>query len=280
MLLGRVLPTPPPATFLEPGKERERWSGEPEPPPVKAIKLKDQEGYLSVHSEYTRTSPASVIRTTLRGTGELLITLGLVVLLFAAYEYWGNPALVDAHQDQLAQQFDQILPDPTISVGPSAAPSAPASPAAAGPNPDKVIGRLYIPRLGKQWVVVEGVTQADIRYAPGHYPKSAKPGQPGNFSIAGHRNRAIFWDLDQLQPGMKIFYESASDWYTYEVVEQKIVVPTQVEVVSAHPPGRTEESLITLTTCNPKLDNYQRLVIHGKLTGSQPRSEGKPSGLS
>jgi Sortase domain len=49
------------------------------------------------------------------------------------------------------------------------------------------IGRLYLPRLHLHWVVVEGVALADIRYAPGHYPGTALPGDPGNFAVAGHR---------------------------------------------------------------------------------------------
>jgi sortase A len=278
-ILGRILPAPPPDTDTAPPKERDRWSGEPEPPPVKALKAKD--GYRSIHSEFTRPS---LIRSTMRGTGELLITLGLVVLLFAAYEWWGNPAIVDAHQNQLSQQFDQLAdgPDPTVSPVPvpSGAPSAaPTQAVAPGPNPAKVMAKLYIPRLNKSWVIVEGVTQADIRYAPGHYPRSAMPGNQGNFAIAGHRNRATFWDLDQMEQGDKIFVETASSWFTYEMTTEKIVLPTQVEVVQPRPPGESDSSLITITTCNPKLDNYQRLIIHGKLTGSQARSAGKPAGL-
>ena len=44
------------------------------------------------------------------------------------------------------------------------------------PPGGNAIARLYIPRLGKQWVVVQGVTPADIRYAPGHYTETAMPG--------------------------------------------------------------------------------------------------------
>jgi sortase A len=142
-----------------------------------------------------------------------------------------------------------------------------------------VIARLYIPRLNKQWVVVQGVTQADIRYAPGHYPRSAMPGEDGNFSIAGHRNRATFWDLDLLKSGDKIIVESKTTWFIYSVTASKIVLPTQVEVVAANPPGQTPGKLITLTTCNPKFDNYQRLIIHGSLDSTMPRSAGKPAEL-
>ena len=34
--------------------------------------------------------------------------------------------------------------------------------------------------------------------------------------------------------------------------------------------------MLTLTTCNPKWDNYQRLIVHAKLVRSQPRSDGPP----
>src|SRR5262245_7228110 len=73
-ILGVIPPKPPPV-FFDAAKPRDKWSGDPLPPPVRAIKRTD--GYLSIHSEFTRVSPWSVIRTTLRGMGELLITLGL-----------------------------------------------------------------------------------------------------------------------------------------------------------------------------------------------------------
>jgi sortase A len=272
VILGVVLPKPPPV-FFDPTKPRDKWSGDPLPPPVKAIRRGD--GYQSIHSEFTRVSTWSVIRTTLRGMGELLITLGLIVLLFAAYEVWGKTAIVDAHQNDFNHQLDALWndPDPTVALTPSAAPSPAAKP---GPNLANVIARLYIPRMGKNWVVVQGVTQADIRYAPGHYPKSAMPGQLGNFAVAGHRNRAIFWDLDWLKPDDKIIVETKSTWYVYRVVMTRVVLPTQVEVVQPVPPGMQAGKLITLTTCNPKYDNYQRLIVHGEYLSELPRSAGRP----
>lgn len=271
-ILGIIPPKPPPV-FFDPAKPRDKWSGEPLPPPVKAIKKSD--GYQSIHSEFTRVSVWSMIRTAMRGTGEILITFGLIVLLFAAYEVWGKTAIVDAHQNEFTQQLDrQWNTDPTVDPSPSAAPSV--APAAPGPNLANVIARLYIPRMNKNWVVVQGVTPADIRYAPGHYPKSAMPGQPGNFAVAGHRIRAIFWDLDQLKPDDKIIVETKSTWYVYHVLMTRVVLPTQVEVVQPVPPGLSPGKLITLTTCNPKFDNYQRLIIHGELQYELPHSAGRP----
>ncbi|RLP87988.1 class E sortase [Micromonospora sp. BL4] len=237
------------------------------------------EGYKSVYSELTRPSLASRLRTGVRVTGEVLITFGLVVLLFAGYEVWGKSAIVDAHQNDLSQQLAQAwgpTDDPTVA--PSATPSVKPSPPVRG----KPIAGLYIPKLDKNWVVVEGVTQADIRYAPGHYPTSALPGQVGNFSVAGHRNRATFWRLDELDDGDAIVVESKTDWYVYRVSRSRIVKPTQVEVVApvpGEPDKKPTKRMLTLTTCNPKFDNYQRLIIHAELDRTQPKSAGRPAEL-
>jgi len=278
-LMGAVPPAPkrpdPPAAPPTPHRVRR---GE------KVVRLRPEragEGYKSVYSELTRPTLGSRIRGGIRVAGELMITLGLVVLLFAAYEVWGVGVIQGGKQDALADSLEQQWADeggnPTVGPTPSAGTGGLGSAAGA-----KGIARLYIPRLGQQWVVVEGVTQADIRYAPGHYPDTAMPGQIGNFSIAGHRNRATFWRLDELDNGDALVVEDKANWYVYKVNKVHIVKPTQVEVVAPVPglPGsKPTKAMITLTTCNPKFDNYQRLIVHGELARSQPKSQGRPSEL-
>ncbi|MFF5172440.1 class E sortase [Micromonospora sp. NPDC000089] len=235
------------------------------------------EGYKSVYSELTRPSLASRLRTGVRVSGELLITFGLVVLLFAGYEIWGKSAIVDAHQNDLSQQLAQAwgpTGDPTVGPGQPAKPKAPVE--------GKPIAGLYIPKLQKNWVVVEGVTPQDIRYAPGHYPKSALPGQVGNFSVAGHRNRATFWRLDELDTGDTVVLETQTEWYIYKIYKTRIVRPDQVEVVAPvpmEPSAKPTQKLLTLTTCNPKFDNYQRLIVHAELDHAQAKSAGRPAEL-
>jgi sortase A len=141
---------------------------------------------------------------------------------------------------------------------------------------------LYLPRLGKSWVVVEGVAPRDIEYAPGHYPNTALPGDVGNFAVAGHRSPAIFWDLDKMRTDDPVVVETRTTYYIYLVTAVKIVAPTAVEVVAPVPgqPGEVPSvAMLTLTTCNPKWDNYQRLILHAKLDHSVPRSAGLPKEL-
>ncbi len=231
------------------------------------------EGYKSVYSELTRPTIGSRIMAGVRVVGEMMITFGLIVLLFAVYEVFGATAAVEAEQNTLGTQLDDLWksPDPTVSPG-GPVKAAPAPP--GGP-----IGRIYLPKIDKNLVMVEGVTQADLRHGPGHYPKTAMPGQIGNFSVAGHRSRSTFWRLDELTEGTPIVIETKTDWYVYTVTGQQIVRPDQVEVVEPVPnqPGKKPtKAMLTLTTCNPKLDNYERLIVHAELTSKTPRDPSKP----
>jgi sortase A len=105
------------------------------------------------------------------------------------------------------------------------------------------------------------------------------PGQRGNFAVAGHRSPAIFWDLDRIRPDDRIIVETRTNWYVYVVEKTRIVKPSAVEVVGPVPPGFTGLGfLLTLTTCNPKWDNYQRLIVHARLDPAltRARAAGPP----
>jgi sortase A len=239
----------------------------------KVVKLRPEQteaGYKSVYSELTRPTLGSRIRGGVRISGELMITFGLIVLLFAGYEVFGNSAKVQAEQNSLDNALAKQWDNPTV------APSGPAGPTAPG---DNLVGRLYIPKIDKEWVVVNGVRPEDIKYAPGHYPDTALPGQIGNFSVAGHRIKKIFWRLDELKPGDVIGVETQTSWYVYKVTGHEIVKPSAVEVVAPVPdkPGqKPTQSLLTLTTCNPKFNNYQRLIVHAQLAETVQRDPALP----
>lgn len=200
--------------------------------------------------------------------GEAVLILGLAMLGFLAYEMWGSVGELNAAQRQLDQERRAVWGDePPVAGGPSAVDEPPAdgSPAAV----------LAIPRLGLGWTVVEGTTMKDLRHAPGHYAGTAMPGQIGNFAVAGHRSRGMFWDLDTVKPGDQITVEDRSRRYVYEVDSNRIVRPDNAGVLLPVPerPGQAPATArLTLTTCNPKWDNYERLIIGAHLVGSAPKS--------
>ena len=217
----------------------------------------------------------SKARTVARSFSELIITFGLIVLLLVGYEVWGRVGIINAHQGDLNRRLSQAWDSPTIK----SSSAAPGESAVAAPKEGSAVGRLYIPKLDLQWVVVEGTSLDDIQYAPGHYAGTAMPGGIGNFAVAGHREEGIFWDLDEVQYGDYLVVETQSNWYVYQVFQNQIVTPTSVEVIAPTPnqPGvAPTQADITLTTCNPKWDNYQRMAVHGKLVLTTPHDVQPP----
>jgi sortase A len=210
-----------------------------------------------------------MIRAAVRGFGQLLISVGLVVLLFAGYEVYGKGFEVGNQQGRLNNSLEQQWHAPL-----------PSKAAVVRPVEGKGMAKLFLPTIGKDWVVVEGVQPKDIRLAPGHYPESQLPGEEGNFAVAGHRMPSVFWDLDKMKAGDPMVVETATTWIVYTVTRVQIVLPTEVGVVAPDPDrpsaAKGTRRIMTLTTCNPKWDNYQRLIVHGEVSRELPKSMGRP----
>jgi sortase A len=230
-------------------------------------------------------------RVLVRGVGELLVTAGLIVLLFVVYEVYVTDLLNDRRQDQLTQQIhDQWDSAPA----PAAAPVAPPV--------GEPVAVLHIPRLGADYarVALEGTAEDQLSQGPGHYVGTAMPGQPGNLALAGHRvgKGSPFMDADQLRPGDPIVVETATSWFVYRVLGdpgtgdyttdpsgipgQQIVGPTDVSVIAATPGAAADAAptgaYLTLTTCHPKYSARQRLIVHAVLDGGAISKADVPHG--
>lgn len=180
--------------------------------------------------------------------------------LYVAFGFFGHVGQVAQAQERLQDEFGTSVGE---MVGTNGAASLVAPPKAL---PGDALARLTIPRLNLSWIVVEGVNPGDIATAPGHYPTSQMPGQVGNFAVAGHREIGLFWDLDKVKPGDKITVQTRKGVFTYTVTRNFITDPQSWPEVSKTPPGfQTGSKVLTLTTCDPKYDNFHRLVIHGVL---------------
>ncbi|MGH9135653.1 MAG: class E sortase [Acidimicrobiales bacterium] len=195
----------------------------------------------------------------------MLIATGLLVLAFVAYQLWGTGIHHDRAQDRLREQFDAQLQasplssrPPTAATTPGAPAPTPASPAPAASAAGEPVARIRIPAIGVDEVVVEGVSVGDLRAAPGHYPGTPLPGQPGNAAIAGHRttNGAPFADVDELAPGDEIVLKTTQGTFRYQVAGQQIVRPDQVEILEDAGDDR-----LTLTSCHPKYSARKRIVV-------------------
>ena len=204
--------------------------------------------------------------------GELLISFGVLVLLFAVYELevTDYQAAGSQHrlQHQLTQEWNQPASTATARdgelIGVSARP-------AAGDGQGFAV--IRIPRFGASYhrVVVEGVSSADLQLGPGHYPGTALPGQLGNAVISGHRTTYghPFWAADTLRDGDSIEVQIRDRIYRYRVTASRAVDPANIAVtypVPGRPGARPTRRLLTLTTCTPRFSAARRLVITAELT--------------
>ncbi|NYH53809.1 sortase A [Nocardiopsis arvandica] len=225
----------------------------------------------------TGATSGDVVRGIVRFFGEVMLTAGLLMLFYASYEVYGSQWETDREQQDLAQGLEEAW-------------SADAAAEEAGPDsaplPGSADSRLYLPSLDLDWVVVNGTTPDDIRYSPGHYTEfPSDPGEAGNYAVAAHRTPGLFWDLDLLSNGDTMVLEDAENFYTYEVFREETVLPTDVWVVEPDPfdeatDEEPERSLITLTTCAPKLNNTHRLIVWAELVETTPKSEGMPDSIA
>ena len=125
-----------------------------------------------------------------------------------------------------------------------------------------VVGRLTILSANINHYVVFGATSNKLEYGPGYILGTALPGSGGNFAIAGHRTTygAPFGNLDKVQIGETIIFQTNTNQYEYRVIDVKIVSPEDNYVLEDYGDDR-----ITLTTCHPKFSARERLVVIGQL---------------
>ena len=223
------------------------------------------------------------IRTLLRGVGQTLMTLGVVILLFCVYSLYVTGLVTAQEQDQLGDDLRSRWAEP------AARPPAGQEPETVPVSLDLGQGFavLHVPALPDYdpWVVVEGTSTEALKKGPGHISGTALPGEIGNVVLSGHRTTygAPFERFGELVPGHQVVLETADQWFTYTVQGSEIVAPTAVEVtyaVPGDPTAEPTERLLTLTTCHPKYSARQRLVVRAELTATDDKSDGPPAALT
>lgn len=136
------------------------------------------------------------------------------------------------------------------------------------PNvPAQPTGTIEIPKIGLVHPTFEGVEETEIHWGPGHWPGTARPGQPGNTVFAGHRvtHTRAFYDIDLLTPGDEITVRTSDGVFTYKVTGHQIVMPKDLWIVN-----QTPNATITIFACTPKGSARQRYVVRGDLARSTP----------
>jgi sortase A len=169
------------------------------------------------------------------GTQRILFACAALLLGYCGY------VLLDAWKFQ--HQETRILDRVPSSTKAAESPAASFMPGAI--EPDGLIGRIEIQRLGVSVVVVEGTSPRALRRAVGHILGTALPGQAGNIGIAAHRD-TFFRPLRNIRRDDVITLTTLGGEYRYRVVSTKVVKPSNIAVLNSD-----GKEILTLVTCYP-----------------------------
>jgi sortase A len=137
-------------------------------------------------------------------------------------------------------------------------------------GPGDAVGRIAIPSIGANFIVVQGTDEGSLEKGPGHYPTSALPGLGETVAIAGHRTTylAPFRHLDSLKPGERIVLRMPYGRFVYTVQYKRIVAPNAWWITA-----NVGYERVVLSACNPLYSAAQRIVVFARLAHFQPLAE-------
>lgn len=131
------------------------------------------------------------------------------------------------------------------------------------PAKGDVIGNLLIPSLNRDFPIIQGTGDEELKKGVGHFVQSVLPGQKDNSVLSGHRN-TVFSELGDLIIGDDLIVKTIAGTFTYKVDKTRIVDKDDKTVIVP-----TDNAMLTLTTCYPfdGLDLYpsERYIVTASL---------------
>jgi sortase A len=207
----------------------------------------------------------------------VLVLLGLGALTWGAVTwYWGDPVTALYTKRAQSRLTDELETKrhALLAAAPASAPRAAEDPAPVGPlaaryraalREGDAVGRLRVPRLGLDAVLVLGTQDETLRDGPGIHRSTRLPGQGGLIYVAGHRTTydAPFAHVDRLRAGDLATVELPYGTFRYRVTGTKIVDDDDLSVLAPTP-----HEILRLQACHPRFRATQRIVVSARLVDS------------
>jgi sortase A len=218
--------------------------------------------------------------------GTLLAVAGVLTLGWALLVWqWQDPftALYTTwKQHQLASQYDKRAKSFTTTIsGPTvkeerASIAREAKQYRLSSKRGQVIGRLRVPRMGINMLLVNGTDHDTLKKGPGRDGRTFMPGENRLVYIAGHRTTylAPFSHIDRLRRGDRVTIELPYGTFIYAVTRHRIVKSTDLSVLRS-----PRHELVELQACHPRFFATHRYIAYAKLLRVEPRG-AKPYELT
>ena len=217
------------------------------------------------------------------GNAVLLVGLGLLLWTFVVWRWndpftslytrWQQHQLVAAHESIVARYKPNKPIAPTETPAETAETIAKlASRLRAGAGPGEPIGRIIVPRLGLNMLMVNGTDTDTLKRGPGRDERTYMPGQGELVYVAGHRTTylAPFSEIDKMRAGDRVTLAMPYGTFEYAVTGHTIVDASDLSVLKS--PSR---EVVALQACHPRFFASQRYIVWAKLIRVEPTS-GRP----
>ena len=203
---------------------------------------------------------------------KVLVVIGVLLLLSGAglgYYYYQNTYGTSEQDKALQQDAEKV--ESQWEEKPKEQPKEPTS-----YEEGDTVGILKIPAWGDWKVpIIESTSDESLELGVGRYSESARPGQPGNLAIAGHRSGdpQPFRELLDLEVGDEVIVETEIAIYTYKVTSPATETTVRAQdgawVIRAPQVDSEAEHTITLTTCTYLYRSDDRSVLFGELVDKE-----------
>lgn len=108
------------------------------------------------------------------------------------------------------------------------------------------VAKLEIPRIGKEHIVMSGVSGSVMAFAPGWHDGTQTPGDAGISLISAHKD-THFGYLKALRTGEEIRLQKPDgNWKSYAVETMQILEEPEISIADS-----TDSSILVLSTCYP-----------------------------
>jgi sortase A len=136
----------------------------------------------------------------------------------------------------------------------------------------EAVGRLRVPRLGLNAIVVNGTDHDSLTKGPGRYTGSYLPGQGELIYIAGHRTTysAPFAHIERLRPGDVVTLDVPYGHFAYRVRNSEIVPADDIAKLRS-----TGHEVVALQACHPRFFATERYIVYARPVAVDPRG-GRP----
>jgi sortase A len=221
-----------------------------------------------------------------RSFGTFLVVAGAATLLWAFVVWaWQDPftnIYTRWEQHRLAQSYDKRFAaySPAVHANASLAAAkrelrVEAKRYRASARQGEAIGRISVPRMGIDMVLVNGTDHASLTKGPGRDPRTAMPGEGKLVYVAGHRTTylAPFSHIDSLRKGDRVTVRMPYATFVYSVTGHRIVTANDLSVLKSR-----GHEMLALQACHPRFFATHRYIAYAKLVSVRLR--GGPAGVS